>query len=61
MLADFHTKPSQGALFRLFRDVILGLRLMSDIKHKNPSGKQPLLSPSKERVEKNDVGLTIRK
>ena len=24
MLADFFTKPLQGALFRLFRDIILG-------------------------------------
>jgi len=31
MLADFFTKPVQGTLFRLFRDVILGHRPISDL------------------------------
>jgi len=31
MLADFFTKPKQGTLFRLFRDVILGHRPIVDL------------------------------
>lgn len=57
ILADFFTKPLQGALFRLFRDVILGLRPMTDVKFKNPTNEPcELLSSSalKERVEINN-------
>ena len=45
MLADFFTKPLQGALFRRFRDVIMGYVHINDL----------LLDPTfmlKERVEK---------
>ena len=44
MLADFLTKPLQGALFRKFRDAILGYTHMSSLH-------QPILSSSEERVE----------
>ena len=56
MLADFFTKPLQGSLFKLFRDVILGLRLMSDTKHKEPSKQlgNSTSTPSKERVALNN-------
>ena len=44
MLADFFTKPLQGALFRKFRDVILG--------HKHTNTLMPTPAPSvEERVE----------
>ena len=45
MLADFFTKPLQGALFRKFRDVILGY------KHIDTLTMNPLPS-AEERVEK---------
>ena len=32
MLADFFTKPLQGALFRKFRDVVLGYKHIDDLK-----------------------------
>ena len=56
MLADFFTKPLQGSLFKLFRDVILGLRPMSDAKHKEPSKQlgDSTSTPSKERVVLNN-------
>ena len=31
MLADFFTKPLQGHLFRVFKDVIMGHKQLSDI------------------------------
>ena len=51
MLADFYTKPLQGALFRKFRDVIMGL------KHISTLIKTPML-PDQERV-RNNVGLEL--
>ena len=46
MLADFFTKPLQGSLFRLFRDVLLGRAHISALfPAPFPS------SSSKERVE----------
>jgi hypothetical protein len=32
MLADFCTKPLQGALFKKLRDVIMGYRPISDLR-----------------------------
>lgn len=45
MLADFFTKPLQGALFRKFRGVILGHEHVNTLS-------RPLLPPSEERVGK---------
>ena len=44
MLADFFTKPLQGALFRFFRDIIMGYTSITDILDDHPK--------IKERVEK---------
>jgi len=43
MLADFFTKPLQGNMFRIFRDVILG--------HKPITALNEAFAPTKERVE----------
>jgi hypothetical protein len=49
MLGDFFTKPLQGALFRKFRDVILG--------HKHTNTLTPTLAPAtEERVEDRQPG-----
>ena len=32
MLADFYTKPLQGRLFRIMREIIMGMRPISDLK-----------------------------
>ena len=53
MLVDFYTKPLQGALFRLFRDVIMGLRHIDDLKI-------PLDLANQERVG-NNVTLELNK
>ena len=43
MLADFFTKPLQGALFRKFRDVVMGMKHINTLK-------RTVLDPSQERV-----------
>lgn len=43
MLADFFTKPLQGALFRKFRDVVMGMKHINTLK-------RTALDPSQERV-----------
>ena len=47
MIADYFTKPLQGALFKKLRDVIMG--------HTHPSSllkaSEPVPSPCKDRVE----------
>ena len=48
MLADFYTKPLQGALFNKFRDVLLGHKPISTLQTKN------ILPSSEERVGNND-------
>ena len=53
MLADFYTKPLHGALFRLSRDVIRGLRHIDDLKI-------PLNLANQERVG-NNVTLGLNK
>jgi hypothetical protein len=57
MLADFFTKPLQGALFCRFRDVLLGyahINTLADdlLKHLD----EPLPSPVEERVGNNRSG-----
>ena len=44
MLADFFTKPLQGALFRKFRDVILGYKHINTLT-------EPVDTVAQERVE----------
>jgi hypothetical protein len=47
MLADFFTKPLQGSLFKLFRDVIMGYQPITDL--------YTIVDTSvKERVEKTN-------
>ena len=40
MLADYHTKPLQGSLFRKFRDVIMGYKNISWLVSQVPSIKK---------------------
>jgi hypothetical protein len=47
MLADFFTKPLQGALFRKFRDVILGYKHVDSLAIADPT------TPVEERVGDN--------
>ena len=49
MLVDFLMKPLQGALFRKFKDVLLGYKHFSTLI--NELG----LSPSKGHVEKGEI------
>jgi len=73
MLGDFFTKPLQGSLFRLMRDVVQGLRPVSDLKmngveeiendvisEKN-NGKGILLPGRKERVGKCEFEKTNKR
>jgi hypothetical protein len=48
MLADFFTKPLQGALFRRFRDVILGYRHIDTLR-------RDLTVPIEERVKEKRI------
>jgi len=48
MLADFFTKPLQGALFRKFRDVVMGKEHVSTLK-------RTVLDPSQERVGSHEM------
>jgi hypothetical protein len=64
MLADFFTKPLQGALFRRFRDVLLGYAhidtLAADLlKYR----AEPSPSPVEERVgnDRSDEGIVNEK
>jgi hypothetical protein len=41
MLADFFTKPLQGALFRKFRNVILGYNHISSLHHPSHTDPDP--------------------
>ena len=40
MLADYHTKPLQGSLFRKFREVIMGYKNISWLVSQVPSIKE---------------------
>ena len=53
MLADFFTKPLQGALFKRFRSVILGYEPISFLDP--PCLPDPPLLPIAERVGNNEV------
>ena len=46
MLADFYTKPLQGNLFRIFRDVLMVLKHIITLRI-------PPISPDQERVGNN--------
>ena len=46
MIADYFTKPLQGRLFTMFRDLIMGYKHVDDIL-------QEIAQSAKERVEKN--------
>jgi hypothetical protein len=52
MLADFFTKPVQGALFKKFRDVILGYQPL-DYLSESPT------STFEERVGESDMKQTV--
>jgi hypothetical protein len=53
MIADFFTKPLQGALFRKFRDIVLGYKHISTLNEDEED------SSSQERVRKGVSGETI--
>ena len=50
MLADFLTKPLQGALFRKFRDVILGYQPVSTLGRVNPGDLERVEETPKDPV-----------
>ena len=53
MIADFYSKPLQGALFRMFRDIILG--------HVHTSSLHSITKlPSEERVENNHPRAAVK-
>jgi hypothetical protein len=52
ILADYFTKPLQGALFRKFREVIMGWKQISTFK-------SSVLSPPKERVGDMDESSPV--
>ena len=51
MIADYMSKPLQGKLFILFRDVIMGWTHISTLFD--------IFSPPEERVEKNGGGIAV--
>ena len=53
MLADFYTKPLQGALFRRFRDVIMGLQHISILKMSTTPADQERVG-NNESLESNN-------
>ena len=61
MLADFFTKPLQGALFRKFRDVILGYRHVNtltefvDTAAQERVGERPADGDSTASKDKKDI------
>jgi hypothetical protein len=73
MIGDFATKPLQGALFRKFRDQIMGVTLARDpgpgktdsnvgkIKNKPKKGKaKRLVPPGKKAAPQDCVGSRTR-
>ena len=52
MIADFFTKPLQGHLFQMFRDVILGYKHVDSLR-------LAALVPPAERVGKYKVERTV--
>jgi len=55
MIADFFTKPLQGALFRKFRDIVLGYKHISTLNEDDED------SSSQERVRKGVSGETVKR
>ena len=55
MIADFYTKPLQGKLFRLFRNLILNLR-EEDIRNITLSEK---LTEMKTKMEDADRAIAV--
>ena len=53
MVADYFTKPLQGLLFGMLRDVIMGVTHPSSLLTAEPP-------PAKERVEKSAVLTAIK-
>ena len=49
MIADYFTKPLQGRLFKLFRDVIMGYRPLTDVLSEIPS-KERVGNGGKNRI-----------
>jgi hypothetical protein len=65
MLADFYTKPLQGALFRKFRDVVLGQKPVSSLRDDLDSSRLVTeervgesRSVESDRVEETDRRVT---
>ena len=55
MIDDFFTKPLQGALFRKFRDIVLGYKHISTLNEDDED------SSSQERVRKDVSGETVKR
>ena len=55
MIADFFTKPLQGALFRKFRDIVLGYKHISTLNQDDEE------SSSQERVREGVSGETVKR
>jgi hypothetical protein len=55
MIADFFTKPLQGALFRKFRDIVLGYKHISTLNEDDED------SSSQEHVGKGVSGETVKR
>jgi len=53
MIADYMTKPLQGALFKKFRDLIMGVRPVSiqDASENQPTKKN--LAPTKSKARRH--------
>ena len=62
MIADFFTKPLQGALFKKFRDIVLGYKHISTL-HENDKDSSPQERVRKDSFETNfkwyDNGLSV--
>ncbi len=52
MTADFFTKPLQGALFRKFRDLIMGVMAQPEPGPGKPSGVKKEKSPKTVKLGK---------
>ena len=57
MLADFFTKPLQGSLFKLLRDVIMGILPLSALN--NTDSTSPLFKERVELLNNNDDGARV--
>ena len=60
MIADFFTKPLQGSMFRLFRDVIMGYRPLEDIMLEIPMKERVgnrIVSQEASKLETGIIGI----